>query len=143
MRQMLGIIITLVLLSAAGLGMRTVLQPPMTRMIAPGATQIEVLQPSISARIMTYHAPGPAYAWRAAVERDLVTHGWARPLWWRPDMPVTFSYFHVSSFWFGSIWNEVELEGEPNVARISVRRSFELPWRWRRWWLYVSQNIAA
>jgi hypothetical protein len=53
------------------------------------------------------------------------------------------SYLHVSSFWFGAIWDAVELDGEPNVARISVRRWIEFPCWWNYWLLYVAQNIAA
>jgi hypothetical protein len=143
MRQMPCIIITLALLSAAGLGMRTVLHPPFAHMFAPGATQIEMLQPRMSARIIIYHAAGPAYAWRATVARDLTAHGWARPLWWRPNMSDTNTYLHVSSFWFGSLWDSAELNGEPDVARISVRRWFELPWRWSRWLQEVWQNTAT
>jgi hypothetical protein len=143
MRQMLCVIITLVLLSAAGLGMRTVLQPPLTHMIAPGATQIEMLQPHMSARIIIYRAAGPAYAWRATVERNLTTHGWARPIWWREDLPATNTYLHVTSFWFGSIWDAVELDGEPSIARISVRRWIELRWRWSRWLQDMLQNTAT
>jgi hypothetical protein len=109
----------------------------------PGATQIEVLQPRMSERMIIYDLPGPPYAWRTMVERDLATHGWARPIWWRTDMPATFTYQRVSSFWFGSIWDSVELNGEPNSALISVRRWFELPWRWKGWLLYLSQSMAA
>ena len=112
-------------------------------MIVSGATQIEVVQPSMWERVISYHLPGPAYGWRATVERDLATHGWAQPIWWRPDMPATNTYVHVSSFWFGSIWDAVELEGEPNLARISVRRWIELPWQWSHWLRYVLQSIAA
>ena len=58
-------------------------------------------------------------------------------------MHSTFQYVYLSSPWFGEIWDVVELEGEPNVARISVRRWIELPWQWQRWWPDVFQNIAT
>ena len=32
-----------------------------------------------------------------------------------------------ASFWFGAIWDSVELDGEPHTARISVRRWSVLP----------------
>ena len=143
MRHILASIAALLLLSVAGLGIRSALHPPVAGMLAPGATHIAVVQPHMGERIITYDAPGPPYAWRATVGRDLATHGWVPPIWWRPNMPATNTYLHVSSFWFGAIWDAVELDGEPNVARISVRRWIELPWRWKRWWLYVSQNIAV
>jgi hypothetical protein len=141
--RFLFIITVLFIVSAASLGIRRALQPPVMLMIVPGATQIEVLQPSTRDRVIMYHLPGPAYAWRAMVERDLATSGWARPVWWRPRMRSAFKKLYVSSPWFGTIWDSVELDGDPNVARISVRRRIEFPWRWKRWLLYVSQHIAA
>jgi hypothetical protein len=142
-RRFLFIINVLLLVSAASLGIRGALQPPVTAMIMPGATQIEVLQPRMSERVIIYHLPGSPYAWRTMVEHTLATQGWARPIWWRTDMPAPSTFQHVSSFWFGSIWDSVELDGEPNVARIRVRRWIEFPWRWKRWVRYVSQSIAT
>jgi hypothetical protein len=143
MRHIRASIAALLFLSVAGLGIWSALHPPLGHMFAPGATQIEVLQPSMRERIITYDAPGPAYAWRSTVGHELATHGWARPIWWQPHMSDTDTYLHVSSSWFGSIWDSVELNGEANVARISVRRWFELPWRWSRWFRDVLQNIAT
>jgi hypothetical protein len=104
--RILFIITVLLLVSAASLGIRGALHPSVTYLIVPGATQIEVLQPSVSEQVIMYHLPGPAYAWRATAEHDLATHGWARPIWWRTDTPATNTYHHVSSFWFGSIWDD-------------------------------------
>ena len=140
-RRFLFIITVLFIVSAASLGIRRALQPPVTSMIVPGATQIAVLQPSMGEQVTIYHAPGPAYAWRAMVERDLATHGWVPPSWWMPGMHSRFQYVYLSSPWFGEIWDVVELDSEPNVARISVRRWIELPWRWQRWWPYMSQYM--
>ena len=142
-RRFLFIITAVLLVSAASLGIRNALHPPVTPMIVPGAMQIEAVQSRMGERIITYHAPGSAYAWRATVARDLATHGWARPVWWMPGKQSTFQYVYLSSPWLGTIWDVVELEGESNSARISVRRWIELPWRWQRWLLYVSQHIAA
>ena len=132
-RRFLFIITAVLLVSAASLGIRNALHPPVTPMIVPGAMQIEAVQSRMGERIITYHAPGSAYAWRATVARDLATHGWARPIRWSMDTAAANTYLHESSFWFGAIWDAVELDGEPNVARISVRRWFEFPWRWKRW----------
>ena len=142
-RRLLFIITALLIISATSLGIRSALHPPVTSMIVPGATQIEVRQPSMGEQVISYHAPGPAYAWRATVEGDIARHGWERTNWWLPGMHSTFQYVYVSSPWFGAIWDAVELGGEPNIARISVRRWIELPWRWQRWLLYVPQNIVA
>ena len=140
-RRVLFSITALLLVSAASLGMRSALHPPVTSMLVPGATQIEVVQPRMWEQVICYHAPGPAYAWVATVERDLATRGWVPPIWWMPGMPSTFQYVYRSSPWFGEVWDVVELDGDPNVARSSVRRWFEFPWRWNRWWLYVSQYM--
>ena len=112
-------------------------------MLVPGATQIEVLQPSMWEQVICYHAPGPAYAWVATVERDLATRGWVPPSWWMPGMHSRFQYVYLSSPGFGEIWDVVELEGGPNVARISVRRWIAVSWQWQRWWPSVFQNIAT
>jgi hypothetical protein len=143
MRYLFVLMTLLVFFGAVRLGMRTALQPSTTLIIAPGATDIRLIQRRMGEQVIIYQAPGPAYAWRATVERDLAAHGWVPAVWWRTDLPSTFNYLHVSSFWFGAIWDTVELDGEPNVARISVRHWIEVPWRWKRWLLYVSQSIAA
>ena len=77
-------------------------------------------------QVVTYRAPGSAYAWREIVTRSLKMHGWIRPSWWLPYMGPD-SYFRKSPLWFGTILEAAELEGESNIVRITVRRRIELP----------------
>jgi hypothetical protein len=126
MRYLFVPIALFVCLGAIGLGIRSALQPPAAFMIVPGATHIEVLQPRMGERIITYHTFGPAYAWRATVERDLASHGWTLPAQWRADMP-SFSYTRISLFWFGAILDRADLDGAPNTARIRARRWVTFP----------------
>jgi len=125
--RLLFIITTLLIVSAASLGIRSGLHLSVTYMIVPGATDIEMLQANTWERVITYRAPGPAYAWRAIVARDLVAQGWEPPAYTMPDFTTIPSYTRISSFWFGAILDRADVDGAPNTARIRVRRWVMLP----------------
>ena len=57
-RRFLFIITVLCIVSAASLGIRRALQPPVTPMIVPGAMQVEAVQPCVGERTIAYHALG-------------------------------------------------------------------------------------
>src|SRR5262245_15323824 len=94
------------------------------------------------AQLITYHASGPAYAWRAVVEHNLVQRGWVNPAWWHPGLP-DLSYTYRSEFELGAIWHQADLRGEPNVAQIYVRRWIEPPWWWYLPWRITSDDRSA
>ena len=152
MRRLLFIITTLLMVSAAGLGVRRALHAPTSFMIVPGAMQIEVLQASTWERVITYQAPGPAYAWREIVARDLVVQGWEPRAWWAPYVTDIPSYTRISSFWFGAILDRADVDGAPNTARLRVRRWVKLPClllgpssdqRWHVGWLQPCNAIQS
>jgi hypothetical protein len=153
MRRFLFIITALLMVSAADLGIWSALHPPASFMIVPGAMQIEVVQASTWERVMSYQVPGPAYAWREIVARDLVAQGWEPPAWWAPYVTGIPSYIRISSFWFGAILDRADVDGAPNTARISVRRWVKLPClllgpssdqRWHvGWWLQPCNAIQS
>jgi hypothetical protein len=124
MRWMRLVIAGLLVLIAAGAW--SAFQAPESLLIVPGAADIQVLRPGIGEQVIIYRAPGPAYAWRLRVAGELAAHGWSVPAGWRGDMP-TFNYSHISSFWFGMILEQADLDGEPNIARITVSRWVKLP----------------
>ncbi len=125
----------LLMLVMIGAGGWNAMRTPPTVLVAPGALDINVHHIAIGEQLITYRAPGPPYAWRVAVATDLQRAGWVNPPWWRPDMPV-LSYAKLSSWWFGTLWVQADLRGEPNGARISVRRWIEV-----RWWHYRPQHV--
>ena len=114
------------------LGMWYVLRPPVELLIVPGATEIEINNIGLGEQTITYQTGETSYAWRSTVERNLLEHGWQVPAWYRPGMPG-LSYLHKSEFWFGTVWDQVELLGELGVSRITTRRWFQFPG-----WVYQS-----
>lgn len=146
------IVTALLIVSAASLGIRSALHPSVKSMIVPGATDVEVVQASTWERVITYRAPGSAYAWRVIVARDLVAHGWEPPAYTLPDLTTIPSYTRISSFWFGAILDRADVDGAPNTARISVRRWVRLPClllgplsdqRWHVGWLQPCNRIQS
>src|SRR5262245_10836974 len=137
MCRQLAILAMLLVLGGVGAGVWRALHPPVGLFLVPGATDIQVLDMGAGAQLVTYHAPGSAYAWRAAVERTLVQRGWVHPVWWLPGRPNP-TYAERLEFGFGALWSQADLRGEPNEARITVRRWVEL-----RWWWDVPWRIAG
>ena len=133
MRRKRAILIILLVLGGLGAGIWRALHPPIGEFLVPGATDIQVIEMGTGAQLITYHAPGTAYAWRAAVERTLVQRGWVNPSWWHPGLP-DLTYACRSEFGLGALWSQADLRGEPNDARISIRRWVEPPWWWYMPW---------
>jgi hypothetical protein len=136
MRHKLAILAILLALGGVSAGVWRALHPPVGLFLVPGATDIQVLDMGMGAQLVTYHASGSAYTWRAAVERTLVQHGWVYPSWWLPGWPNP-SYIYRVEFGLGALWSRADLYGEPNVARITIRRWAELPWWWDVPWRIV------
>jgi hypothetical protein len=134
MRRML-VIIAFAFALSVGLGIWYVLHPPVDLWIVPGATQVEVRNIGLGEQTITYHSAERSYAWRLAVERNLLAHGWMVPAWYRPDMPG-HGYLRKSDFWFGTIWDQADLWGELGVSRITTRRWFQFPG-----WVYRSKLL--
>jgi hypothetical protein len=132
MRRILTILATLLVLGV-GAGVWYALHPPVEVFLVPGATDIQVSDMGAGAQLITYRAPGTAYAWRAVVERNLMQHSWVNPPWWHPGLP-DLSYIHWSEFGLGTLWSEVELRGDPHIAQIIVRRWVEAPLWWHVLW---------
>lgn len=129
MRRKLALLIILLVLSGLGAGAWYALHPPVELFLVPGATDIQMIDMGMGAQLITYHAPGTAYAWRAVVERTLIQSGWVNPSWWHPGLP-DLTYACRSEFGLGALWSQADLRGEPNDARISIRRWVELAWWW-------------
>jgi hypothetical protein len=127
MRRQLLISMVFLLLIVASFAMWSLHRPSVTPMIVPGATNIRVLQPSMREQVISYQAPGSAYAWRTLVERDLTRQGWVATFWRNPSTTAVPIYVRIRSFWIATILDEAALDGEPNIARIRLRRWVELP----------------
>ena len=78
MRRMLVIIAFASALSV-GLGIWYALRPPVTVLIVPDATELEVIGVGLGEQLISYRAPGTPYAWREILHRNLATRGGCRP----------------------------------------------------------------
>jgi hypothetical protein len=103
-------------------------RPPITRFIAPGAQQVHTRDIGLGRRLITYQAAGERYEWYFTIARQLEASGWIPPDKWGPASQIN-TYTHVTPLWLGFLWEQVELHGEPNQARISIHRWITIPWR--------------
>jgi hypothetical protein len=101
-------------------------RPSIAPFLAPGATEIQVREIGWGRREITYTALGERYAWYFAVASRLESSRWLPPDRWGPREQIN-TYTQVKPFWVGYVWEQVDLHGEPNHARITVRRWFYLP----------------
>lgn len=128
---------TLLLLPLLALGMSCaaglwlVARPPVAPYVVPGATGLRVRDVAPGERLISYDAPGQRYDWYFAVSGGLERARWIPPDKWGAASQIN-TYTRVSPIlggYAGHVWEQVELHGEPNHARITVRRWVTFPWR--------------
>jgi hypothetical protein len=143
MRRKLTILAILLALGGVGAGVWRALHPPVTPFLAHDAQDIQVVEVAAGMQLITYRAPGARYDWRSEVAHNLLQAGWVNPPWWHPDLPE-LSYARRSEFCFGgALWEQVDIGGEPNSARITVRRWIELPGWLERLWHVIAGAARA
>lgn len=140
------ILATMLVLFAAGAGGWYALRPPLSFLIAPEATAVQIRQTGLGEQVVVYDAPGPAYAWRSWVVSELNAHGWSVTVETNGEYPI-FNYSRLSTFVFVATLDRVDIDGGPNTARITVRRWINLPclqlapspgWAWNTGWTCAS-----
>jgi hypothetical protein len=108
--------------------------PAVTSFIVPGVTDVQVVNLGWGQRQISYRAPGPPYAWYFTVTRNLETSGFLLLNRWRPDESPTYDPIVPLRFereFATLLWDEVVLtpdRGDPQRARITVRRRIIIPW---------------
>ena len=103
-------------------------RPPLAPFLVPGATDVEVTELGFGRRVISYNAPGSHYEWYFTVTRNLETSRWLPPDRWGLARQLN-TYTRVSPLWFGYLWEQADLHGEPSRARIIVGRWLDIPWR--------------
>lgn len=127
---LIGLSIGLALIIAGCIGAQRVGSAVQAILIVPGATEVELRSAGFGEQRITYRAPGPAYAWFFSTTRNLAKNGWTAPVDTRSQVRSTpVVYWRISKIWFIYISERIALQGEPNVAQISVRRQLIFPWR--------------
>jgi hypothetical protein len=116
---------------ACGAGFWLAARPPVAQYVVPGAADVQVSEAGAGERVISYAAPGERYAWYFVVASGLEVSGWIPPDKWGPADQIN-TYRRVRPLWggyAGYVWEQVDLDGGPNVARIRVRRWVTFPWR--------------
>jgi hypothetical protein len=137
MLRTIAILAALLALITVGGATWTALQPPIESLIIPGAINVRTVATGWGQRQITYHAPGPPFAWYYATAHRLEVRGWIALDPWRPSgtgsvytpiAPLRFQQLYVL------IQDQVVLVPDarsPNAARIEIRRQLVLRWRYR------------
>jgi hypothetical protein len=117
---------SMLILIGCGVGAWFVALPPAGHLITPGASDIQIREVGLGQRTITYQATGGRYEWYFAVAGQLESSDWIPPDKWGPASQIN-TYTRVRPLWIGFLWEQVELHGEPNHARITMRRWVTIP----------------
>lgn len=122
--------VALALLIAGCAGAWRLARPPLDLLIASGAAEVQVQPYGFGEQRITYRAPGAPYAWYFRVARNLAADGWSAPIDNRIGIRNTPEiHWRISQLWFVYLKEEVALQGDANLARITLYREIIIPWR--------------
>ena len=98
--------------------------------IVPNAIDIHVQSFGFGEQQIIYRTSDSPYRWYFTVVRNLAADGWSAPIDDRVRLQTTPDiHWRIRPFWFIYIKEQVALQGDPNVARITVSREVIIPWR--------------
>jgi len=124
MRRVLILLATGCLVIICSVATRLMFQPPIQLLVSHDATDIEVVHSDWGEWTLTYRTAGPAYGWYHTVIQQLESNGWRRSgeryTGGPPHNPPT--YTRMASFGLAAVWEQVELDGDPQVARLRLRQ---------------------
>jgi hypothetical protein len=127
---LLALATCLALLITCGTGAWGLARTGLGLLIVPGATDIQVRSFGLGQQQITYRTSGSPYGWYFTIVRNLAADGWSAPvdnrvrLQTAPDI-----HWRIRPFWFVYLKERVALQGDPDVARITVSREVIIPWR--------------
>lgn len=103
---------------------------PAERWLVAGASDLRVASDGFSRQQISYTAPGQPYAWYFELLRRLAHDQWQAPVDTRTRIRVVPDV-HWRLRQIGPIYIEeqIAIQGEPNRARIELRRRIIVPWR--------------
>jgi hypothetical protein len=124
-------IIVAVVLCAAVLACGTAgwqaLTPDARRFVVPGATNVRVQRAGLGTHVVSYDYAQTNTAWDTLLDRQLRAARWLPPDF--SGAPAQFSvYTYVNTSWFGTVWEEVNIQGNPHHPTIVLRRWLRLHW---------------
>ena len=140
MKRILGLIGILLALGACVALSWLAIRPPLVPFLALGATEIQVVTVSIWEQQISYHVPGPPYAWYWAVAHSLEEQQWTLRTPFRPDLAgPTYDPFIRLRFertLVGFLVEEIVVDPDqrnPNLARMRVSRRISIRWQQFLW----------
>jgi hypothetical protein len=120
--------LTLLVVSSAGIWKLAGARPDL--FIVPNATDIQVRSFRFGEQQITYRASGSPYGWYFTIVRNLAADGWSAPIDDRVRLQTAPDiHWRIRPFWFVYIKERVALQGDPDIARITVSREVIIPWR--------------
>jgi hypothetical protein len=124
-RLVLSLLLSISLLSCSAVGWAAA-RPPIAGLVTPDAREIHLQGLGWGQWLLTYEAAGARGEWYYTIATRLADSGWSQPSKWGPP-PLLNTYTLVTPLWIGSLWQQVELRGEANRARIIFRRWIVFP----------------
>jgi hypothetical protein len=122
--------IGLALVVAGCIGAWELTRAQMSLLIVPGATDIQIQSSGFAEEQITYRTSGRPYGWYYTVVRNLAAEGWSAPIDDRVRLQTTPDiHWRIKPFWLVYIKEQVGLQGDPDFARITIRREVIIPWR--------------
>ncbi len=120
-------LVALICMASCGTAGWLALRPNTARFVVRGASEIRVQNILLGTRQITFTTSEPSADWAEQLDRRLRDQGWLPPDFSGAAAQFTI-YSYVNSYWFGSIWEQADLQGDAHHARIIVRRWLRLPW---------------
>ena len=97
------------------------------RFVVPGAYDVRVARPTVGVRVVTFRVPAGTPDWADTLDRSLRAQGWLPPDYSGAVGQFTI-YTHIMSFFSISVWEEAQIGGDAQQARITLRRWLRVAW---------------
>lgn len=125
----LALVLGLVLL-IGGAGVWKSTHTQLDMFIVPHATDIQIQSFGFGEQQIIYRTSSSPYEWYFTVVRNLAAAGWSAPIDDRVRLQtIPDIHWRIWPLWFVYIKERVALQGDPNVARITISREIIIPWR--------------
>jgi hypothetical protein len=122
---LLSVLLSISLVSCSVVGWAAA-RPPIEPLVAPNARDIRLQGMGMGQWLLTYEVASTRDEWYYTIATRLADSGWSQPSKWGPPALLN-TYTLVTPLWIGALWEQVELRGEPNRARIILRRWIVFP----------------
>lgn len=122
----IAIVIVLLVLALTGAGVWASIRALTSPFVAPNAADVQVQNNGFGERVIMYRMPNPDDGWQTYVARGLASNGWRLTRdgtqWGGTETIVSLgTYTKTTQFWFVTIHERAELQGDRSTARVTVQ----------------------